>query len=163
MGTTAFLLASTGVSLLKSVQEQKAAEDQFEAENKEFTRQQEEANLIAQERKSERALAADKQFASMVASMESLGGAGSQDEARLAAEIGGNAGLDLSRIEGNRRREVKSLQASKGAARETAQARIKASQLKFLGSVAKTGSTFAENQADADKTAGFVSPGNPHR
>jgi hypothetical protein len=57
---------------------------------------------------------------------------------------------------------VKSLQASKSASRDIAKAKIKTSQIKFLGSLAGAGSKFAEGEALKDKGSGFVSPGNPH-
>jgi hypothetical protein len=127
-----------GLSLVQSLQEQAAIEDQAEAQQDELTRQQEEANLISQEEKSERALEADRAAASALVAMETVGGAGSLNDQRQQQEIHGVAGLDLARIEGNRRREVGALQATKKQSAKQANADIKASQMKFLGSAAST-------------------------
>jgi hypothetical protein len=151
-------LALLGVQALMSIssaqQQQEAAVDQFKAEDKELTRQQTEANLQAQEQKSERAREADKQFASMVTSMEALGGAGSMDEARFGVEIGANSGLDISRIEGNRRREVEALQSSKQASRQRALGTVEQAQGQQVGALISLGggiNTAAAQQAERER------------
>ena len=91
------------------------ANEQAEAELVEFDRQREETNRIAAEDKSDRVLQADKQFASLLVSMIESGGAGTQNESRFAGEIGGYEGVDLARIEGNRRGDVESLRSRQKA------------------------------------------------
>lgn len=142
MGTAALLLAQVGFSFLSSMQEQSAIKDQANAAQNELTRQQKEANLQAAEEKSERARAADKQFASAIVAMEAIGGAGSQNEQQALGEIAGNAGLDLARIEGNRRRQVSALQAEKRSVRDKAKGAIKQSQAKFLSSALQAGGDY---------------------
>jgi hypothetical protein len=147
-----------GLSLVQSLQEQSAIEDQAEAEQNELTRQQEQANTRAQEDRSERAIAADRQMASITAGFEATGGGmGSGNAARALQEEGGAAGLDLARIEGNRRREVGALQSEKKSSAQKANAEIQKSQLKFLGSAASAGTGLLGNQAAQSQASGFVS------
>jgi hypothetical protein len=149
MSIAGIMLAMTAVSLVGSVMEQDAAAEQFNAESKELTRQQEVANEIAQEDRSERVNEADRQQAAALAGMEVVGGSGSANENRMLGEIGGNSGIDLARIEGNRRREVSSLEASKSAAKERAKGAISSSQLGFIGSALGNAGTAAQaNQVE---------------
>ena len=132
-------ILATALSFASSLTEQSAIEDQAEAQQDELTRQQEETNLRAQEDRSDRALEADRASSASLAAMEVIGGAGSANDVRLGAEIAGNAGVDLARIEGNRRREVGALQSEKKSSAQKANANIQASQLKFLGTAASAG------------------------
>ena len=159
MGVPLLLAASTGFSFLSSMQQQGEIEDQVRNEQKEFARQQREANLQAQEEKSERARVADKQFASAITAMEALGGAGSQDEARIGAEIAGNAGLDISRIEGNRRRQVAALQGASKAATKEGKAAIRATQAQFLSTALKAGGAFAQHKTEMNIVKNKIAPG----
>lgn len=159
MGWTALLMAaSTGFSFIQSMQEQSDIEQNVKDQQKEMLRQQKEANLRAQEEKSERAKIADKQFASAIVAMETVGGAGSQNEASILAEIAGNKGLDLARIEGNRRREISSLQSSSNAARKEGKAAIKASQAQFLSTALGNAATYAGSKAQQGQAKDLVTP-----
>jgi hypothetical protein len=106
------------------------AEDQRDAEIAELQRQREERNLIADEEKSDRVREADAQFASMVTSMAETGGAGTQNEYRFAAAIGGSEGLDLARIESNRQSSSETLASSQRASDARARDRITEGNLK---------------------------------
>ena len=160
MGAAALLAGQLGFAFLSSIQEQSAIEQQVKDAQKELTRQQQEANLIAQEEKSDRARAADRQFASAMVALETAGGAGSQNEARFGAEIAGNAGLDLARIEGNRRREVSALQSEKRAVRQKGRGAIRRSQAQFLSSALGAGgqafSLSEQNKAQEDEARRFM-------
>lgn len=127
MGTTAFLTAA-GVFKALTVLEQnkaldeesKAAAEQANLEIEELERQRGEVQKQARAEKSDRAREADKQFASMVASMADNGGAGTQNESRFGAEIGYYEGIDLARVESNRKNQIASLHAEQIASRQTA-------------------------------------------
>ncbi len=138
-----------GFSLLSSLQEQAAVAQQNKDAQKELTRQQKEVNRQAAEEKSDRVRKADRQFASAIVALEAAGGAGSQTEERFGTEIAGNAGLDLARIEGNRRRAVSSLQAEKRAVRKKARGAIQRSQAEFLSSALSFGAQEFQRQEDA--------------
>ena len=148
MGASLFLgLASVGLGFVQS-QQQKAAIDaqvreqqrQAQAEIEELERQREEARKQAREQKSDRVREADKQMASMLVALGEIGGAGTINERRFAAEIGFNEGLDLARIESNRRNRVDSLAASQTAAARRARSAVdigrrqkQGTTLRFLG------------------------------
>ena len=119
----------------------KFANEQSQLEIDEFNRQQDEADLIAAEKKSDRVRQADKEIASITASLSEVGALGTVNELRAVGEQGFLEGLDIARIEGNRRREVASLQAAKrasatGARSSAAVGKIKskAAGIRFLGS-----------------------------
>ena len=122
------LIALTGGFKLAGMMEQnealddeaQAAADQADLEIQELDRQRRQASAIAQERKADRVITADRQFASMIAAMADNGGHGTQNEARFGAEIGFYEGLDLARIEGNRKREIEALHSKQVAARQVA-------------------------------------------
>ena len=160
MGAAALLIGSLGFGFLSSMQEQQAAEQSAKDEIDELYRQQQEANKAAQEQKSDRAREGDKLYASALVAMETVGGAGSQNEARIAAEISGNTGLDLARIEGNRRREVGALRASMRAARKGAASAIRASQANFLGSALGATSSYLDNKAKVDASKNTLTSGS---
>ncbi len=154
MGTPALLLASTGLSLLSSMSEQKAIEKQAQAEQTELVRQQNERDRIAAEEKADAVREADRRAAAAIVAMEARGGAGSQNEGRFAREIAGLKALDLSRLEGNRSADVASLQASIKASRNRAKSAISKSRASFLSdSLGNLGqyNEFKERQADRDE------------
>lgn len=163
----------TGFAFLQSWQEQEQLREDSKNAMNELTRQQNEANRKSEEDKSDRARQGDKQFASAIAAMEAIGGAGSQDEARFGTEISGNAGLDLARIEGNRRREVQSLQAAKNAEKKRTVRAIKQSQAQFFvtqnnNAAAAFGGSGGQpaprNPTDAGLgTAAYLNYGNPNQ
>ena len=120
MGFEILAIASLAMKTLGTIQQNKAAGEatrlaneqanaQADAEIAEFDRQREETNRIAAEDKSERVIEADKQFASMIVSMIESGGAGTSNEGRFAGEIGGYEGIDLAKIESNRRGDIETL------------------------------------------------------
>lgn len=157
MGAEVIFLASLAVSAFQAVTEissandaEKAAAAQANAEIQELGRQQEEQNRISQEQRSDRVRAADQQFASLTASLSESGGAGTSNEDRLGQEVDFLAGLDLARIEGNRRSSSESQQASKRASRarfdtaaNQANARRTGAVVNFLGSAASSGQSFS--------------------
>lgn len=146
---------STGFGFIQSWKEQEAIREDAKNQMDEATRQQKEANLRAQEERSDRARQADKQFASAMVAMEAIGGAGSQNEKRAGDEISGHAGIDLARIEGNRRRQVDALQAAKNATKKSAVRGIKQSQANFFELQNKNfGMAFGGGTADTPSSAG---------
>lgn len=124
MGTTALFIAFTALNAVSTFAQNAAIDDQSanvaESANRqiaELDRQRKEASLIAQEKKADRVREADKVTASIIASLSEVGGAGTANESRFVQEAGFYEGLDLARIEGNRRREVESLRAEQQAVR----------------------------------------------
>ena len=102
----------------------RAQAQQTALEIEEFNRQQEEANRIARADKAERTREADKQFASMIASLADLGGLGTINATRFGVEIGFNEGVDLATIESNRQSTFESLEASKRSSRARADSAV---------------------------------------
>jgi hypothetical protein len=137
------LIASVFTGFLSSLQEQDAIKDEDKANQKELDRQQGEANRIKQEERSERTLEADRQMASITAGFEAIGGgADSGNQARKSNEEAGAAGLDLARIESNRRSEIGSLQADKITSAQKAKGAIKRSQARFMSNSLSAGQNF---------------------
>ena len=156
MATGALLAAVVVVAFLQARAEQEAISDQAEAQQEELTRQQGVANEIAQEDKSVLAAEADRQASSALVAMEVIGGAGSANDIRLQGEIGGVAGLDLARIEGNRRREIAARQSEKKSVTLRAKAGIKASQFKFFATAASAGLAASGGGAPSGGDPGFT-------
>ena len=134
-----------------------AAQLQSQAEVEELSRQQGEIDRNTAEKKSDRVREADKQFASMIVSMGEMGGAGTVNEARFAVEIAANQGLDLARIESNRRADIRSVEASKAASKSRATTAAssgaiqkKASDIRFLGSGLSIATTTVERTRKAE-------------
>ncbi len=153
MGISVALLAvSVGMALVSTIAQNQALgaqnqafADQNALEQKELTRQQEEVGAQAAERKSDTARRADADFASMIVAMAEGGGAGGVNQLRLGADIGSIEGIDLARIEGNRRRQVESIQSRKEGSTIRTRSQIKsnvskgrANTIKFLGSSASS-------------------------
>ncbi len=93
--------------------EERAWTAQLAASNRiaEAQRMEVETNILAHEAKSDRVRKAEQELAMVrVAAAE-----GSGMGARLAGEAGFYEGLDLSRIEGNRKRQIDALEAQKAA------------------------------------------------
>lgn len=104
-----------------------AAEDQAEAQARvaaeqmrEITRQQDRRVEVAQETGADRSRQADKEFATITASMAEAGALGTTNYYRMAQEAGFNEGLDLARIASNRDEDIQSLQSEKRVASEGA-------------------------------------------
>ncbi len=148
-----FLTAvSIGMGLVSTIFQNQALGDQNAAlaeqnalDEIELTRQQEEVNKQSGERKSDIARQADASFASMIVAMADGGGAGGVNQLRLGGDIGSIEGIDLARIEGNRRRQVESIQSRKEGSVITARSQIKSNvsqgignTISFLGSTATT-------------------------
>lgn len=126
MGPAALIAVAIGAGFMgmmasnKAVDEQvRAAQEAANLQIQEGDRQRKEQNRIAQEKRSERVRVADRQFASMVTAMADSGGGGHMTD-RLAGEIGMYEGLDLARIEGNRKGAIKSIHAEQVSARNNA-------------------------------------------
>ena len=161
IATAIILGVSAAVSIAGTVSAANAQIDAADAQGEELTRQQEETNLISQEQRSDRARQASKDFASMTVAMAESGGAAGQNEQRFGGEIQYLNGLDLARIEGNRRNQVAALQADKrsvraggAAARTSAGFGIVSGTLDILGS----GSTLV-SQSQAQKAAEDLAKG----
>ncbi len=132
--------------------ESEAAARQAEAEIEELDRQREFVDEEAATQKSARVRQADKDDATMQVGLVIMGGAGSVNEARLSQEVGYYEGLDIARLEGNRRRQAESLKASQESSKQTAlnigiqnKAQARGNTYSFLSSAVKTGaSTFGK-------------------
>lgn len=138
-----FLVSAVGAKSQASAaaSQARAQADQARLQIAEFDRQQDEVEAIAAEKKSDRVRAADKEIGSIVASLSEVGALGTVNELRFVQEAGFLEGLDVARIESNRRREVAGLEASKEAAAGGARAsiglaktRTQAAAIQFLGS-----------------------------
>ncbi len=154
---TALLVGGALLSLVSAVGTARAENEAAQAsidsqaaqtalEVEELGRQQDAANEIAQEDKSDAVREADAQFASMIVALADGGGAGSINQARSAVEIGFTEGVNVARIEGNRRREVAAKQSGKRGSvnrltdtNKAAKIKSRAATTRFLGSVASTG------------------------
>ena len=166
MGTALlFTLAKVAISAISTISQNRAldrqadqAANQANLEILELNRQRAEENKIAQEKKSDRVREADKAQASLIAALADSGGAGGANESRFVAETGFFEGLDLARIEGNRRRKVESLSSQQTFARNRAlntvddiRGRQRTGTFNFLGSVISAGTDIAKRRAAADK------------
>jgi len=114
--------ASVGMSAIQAGQQMKAASAKGNAaiqksglEWQEFHRQKGEVTDQARADKSTRAREADKAMGRMLAVMADNGGAGTNNESRFAGEIGYLSGLDITRLEGNRMKEVQALSSAQTA------------------------------------------------
>ena len=166
MGFEILTLASLAFKAFSTIQANKAQDQiaqqavaQSDAEVIELQRQRDERSEIAQEEKADRVREADQQFASMVTRLADVGGAGTQNEARFAQEIGGFEGLDVARIESNRRRDVESIksrqQVSQSRALDTVAAtkgRKKANSLGFISSAVGAGVSISGHRQREEQT-----------
>jgi hypothetical protein len=99
---------------------QEAANEQAQAQYKEIQRQQEEVNKTAEEQRSDRMRQARAELGTLTV-MAGESGASGQTLGALAQDLGYTSGLDLSRIEQNRKANIEAGEASKVAARQGAQ------------------------------------------
>lgn len=116
MGAMGMAFAQIGMSAIGAMGQMSqaratsnAAIEQSRLEWQEYERQKVEATRQAQEQKSERAREADRKMGMMLAVMADNGAEGTSTVSRYAGEIGFLEGLDIARIEGNRRRELAAL------------------------------------------------------
>ena len=138
-----------------SKSQSQAATENSRREWQEFHRQQKEVSAQARADKSDRAREADKLMGQMIAVMADNGGAGTSNESRFAGEIGYLEGLDISRIEGNRRREVEALNSAKTASAWRALNIISSAGAKSQGAIwniASTATDIAGRRAKAKLT-----------
>jgi hypothetical protein len=108
--------ASMGAARSSAQAQADAASDQAEFQYKEITRQQEQVNETAAEQKSDRMRKAAQELGTLRVLAGERGASGSTFTS-LAQEIGYFEGLDLSRIDTNRKNNIASGEASKEAAR----------------------------------------------
>ena len=137
--------------------EQAAAERNFALRNEELTRQQVETNRIAMEDRSDIIRRANQELGAIrVASGEV--GASQSSFVRMVAELGATEGIDLSRIESNRKNQVASQQASKRSAavdysntvtraRNEYKSAVTNSVLGFVGSGLQIGGSYYRGRA----------------
>ncbi|MQB00193.1 MAG: hypothetical protein GEU78_07865 [Actinobacteria bacterium] len=152
MGVPALIGLAIGAQFMGMMSANAAVDDQIEAQNEqsrleieERDRQRTETGRQAQEQKSDRVREADQQFASMIVSLSEVGG-GDHTAGRFAGETGLYEGLDLARIEGNRRRQVSALHSEQVASRNNAlsfakqgAAQKRSNFFNFLGGAANLG------------------------
>ena len=150
IGGLALATVSSGVSMMQGAQaaqsQAAAAQRQFEFQDAELTRQQAEINRVAEEDKSDITRQADRTLGSIRAAAAELGASGSTSYVRMLTELGGIEGLDLSRIERNRKEGVASAQSSKTTAAISGQNTVKQAQNKQTAKI-------------ADSVLGFVGTG----
>ena len=126
----ALAIASTAVSVVSTFAQMGAANAQFAAQSAaaqrqaqaqidEATRQQQQVNEDAASQKSERIRRADRELGTLRASMAERGVSGATFTG-LVSQVAFFEGLDLSRIETNRARNIEAGEAAKRAAREGA-------------------------------------------
>ena len=117
-------MAMAGVTTFVSIQQAnsqaeaagRAANATFVERDAELTRQQDESNRLADEDRSDVVRRADQELGSLRVAMGELG-ASATSQAALLSEIGAVEGINLGRIEGNRKNSIESLQAGKRAAK----------------------------------------------
>jgi hypothetical protein len=126
MATTSTILLGAGLALAagSSLYQASAANSAAKAQNSalqqnalvanaELTRQQEEVNKIAAEKKGDRARVADQESAQLRALMAEKGGLQTGNYDALVASIGYYEGMDFGRIDRNAANEISSLQTQK--------------------------------------------------
>lgn len=107
--------ASIGQAQAQAGAAKKAAAANYQLQSEELTRRQKEENRLAAEKKSDVIRKADQQLGAVRTAQAEMG-ASPVSFMRLFSEVGGVEGLDLSRIEGNRKNTIEALQAGKKAA-----------------------------------------------
>lgn len=149
--TAIILGVAAAVSVAGTVSAAGAQVDAADDNTKILTQEQKRLNVVAQEQRSDRARAASQDFASMTVALSESGGADGQNAARFGGEINYLSGLDLARIEGNRRNQVEGAQrekdsvvASANAARDAAGFEIVSTVVGFAGQ----GAGFAAGEVD---------------
>lgn len=164
MGVATFL--QLGFGLLSLVgqnrqlrQEQEFVADEADLQIEELQRQREVENEIADERRADRSREADRRAASLVAALSDGGGATAFNLGRFSGEVGFFEGIDLSRIEGNRRRKVEALASRQRAVQTRALNTIDAKQSQqrsnffgFLGSAGTSLITGPGSESQKEKT-----------
>ena len=140
MGLDPLTLTSIGVSALMggaqiamaqqqaSAQAEAAANNAAAAYNELGIRQQEAVDKAA-EAKSDRAAQADRELATLRVVAGEGFGLGTVNFARQVGEVGAMEGIDVSRIEANRDREIAALQRSKEAAATGARSAMKSAEM----------------------------------
>jgi hypothetical protein len=174
MGQAALVGLMIGAQFMGMMAANDAIDDQVDAANEqtrleieEKDRQRKETGRQAQEQKSDRVRAADKQFASMIVSLSEVGG-GDHTAGRFAGETGLYEGLDLARIEGNRRRQVSALHSEQVASRNNALsfakqgvAQKKSNFFNFLAGSASTGMKAFGGPSGGSKGSATTTIGSP--
>lgn len=153
MGLDPLSMVGIGISAISSLAQMQganaAAQQQAEAANRnaeaayrELGIRQQEAIDKASQEKSDRAKQADRELAALRVVMGETGGLGTVTAERMAIEAGANEGIDISRIEANRDREVAALQRSKEAARVGARNTGEAAALQARNTTISAGLNF---------------------
>jgi hypothetical protein len=135
-----------------------AANRNTQAAYAELNARQQDAVDKASQDKSDRAKQADRELAALRVAMGETGGLGTVTSTRLAGEVGAIEGMDISRIEANRDREINALQRSKEAARINGMNAIKSAQtsannqsISAVMNVASSGLQIATQQSRWEK------------
>lgn len=156
---SSFAAAANQASAAKA--QARNAADMARMQIDEIQRTQKEVNEAAQSDKGQRARQADKEFASLVVSFAERGGLGTINAVRGGQEVGYNAGMDLAKIEANRRNVVASLQSKKQVAHqqalniaEEAKYTAKGAFINALGSSFQIGANYAAGTAKIDAAKG---------
>lgn len=106
---------NAGASMKAAHATGKAATARSAIEWQEYHRQKLETTAQAQGDKSARARQADKDMGMLLAVMADNGAAGTLNESAFAGEIGFLEGLDITKIEGNRKRKIEALSSAQTA------------------------------------------------
>lgn len=128
--------AQMGAARSAAADSAQIAASNFQAADKELTRQQTRVNEVAGERRSDRIARADRELGTLRVALGELG-ASRANAISLVSELGFVEGLDLSRINVSAADEVESLQSQKEAARRGATDTISAGRTAY--SNARTG------------------------
>lgn len=165
IGGLALSGVSSGVSMMHGAQaaqaQASAAQRQFLLQDAEFSRQQREVNRVADEDKSDTIRQADRTLGSIRAAASEVGAGGTTSYMRMLVELGGAEGLDLSRIERNRKETIASLQSGKTAAAVSGQNVVNRAQnqqtanaidsaLGFVGTGLQIGTDYHRRQTDLE-------------
>ena len=137
----------------------KAIAAQAKVDIEELDRQREFADDKARAQKSDRVTEAERDTARIINGMWDMGGGGGANETRLTAETAAYEGVDLSRIEGNRKRQGGALRsqqlsikagAGNGIAMNMSRKRV--NNFKFLSSAASAGASAFRGSPATKKT-----------
>lgn len=161
MAPAAILVVMVVAMAAQMIMQNKALADEASArneaakrQNEELMRQRQRENEIAAAKKSDAARKADRELASTLTILGEQGG-GEGASARAAGEVGGILGLDIARIEGNRRERNEARRSQGIAIVADAKANTKAAKTKAIGNVF----SFVGKSAGAAASSGVFSGG----
>lgn len=142
---TAALIASVAFGAAGSIVQGRATAEAASAQVQELERQERRERTIAREKKSDRAREADIALGTLMATHADTGATGAAI-ARGAGAIGGIEGLDIARIESNRRERAAAIRSQQISVVKGARNKILGSTISFFASSAGQVASFKNAQ-----------------